>query len=195
MGTHQEPTAPDGHRDLKSRWVWFVVLGTGIILAGLWAIAYSVLATLTTVLLIGILLVVGGAIHVIGAVLGRGWQGFFIHALMGVLYVLVGMLMVEHPVRAAAVLTLVLAVAYTVGGAARLLYAATHSFKGRGWVLLNGAITLLLGVSIWQGWPEASLWVIGLFVGIELVFSGWSLVVLGLAVKADALHEPAVAPT
>jgi uncharacterized membrane protein HdeD (DUF308 family) len=85
----------------------------------------------------------------------------------------------------------VLAVGFLIGGAARLLYAATHSYRGRGWTAVSGVITLFLGVSIWQGWPESSLWVIGLFVGIELVFSGWSLVVLGLTVKAVA---PAPAP-
>ena len=172
-----------------------LALGTLVIVLGLAAIGSSLVATLTTILMFGIVLLTGGVLQLVNALMVRTWGGFFILALSGVLHILVGVVMVENPLRAAAVLTLVLAVAFLVGGSARLLYAATHSFKGRGWVLLNGAITLLLGLSIWQGWPEASLWVIGLFVGIELVFSGWSLVVLGLAVKADALHEPAVAPT
>jgi uncharacterized membrane protein HdeD (DUF308 family) len=64
-----------------------------------------------------------------------------------------------------------------------LVFALAHSFEGRSWVLLNGFITLLLGISIWRQWPESSVWVIGLFVGIELVFSGWSWIMLGLAVR------------
>jgi len=198
MGEHygrQHDTHAEEYHRLHARWGWLLALGTLVIVLGLAAIGSSLVATLTTILLFGIVLLTGGVLQLVNALMVRTWGGFFILALSGVLHILVGVVMVENPLRAAAVLTLVLAVAFLVGGAARLLYAATHSFKGRGWVLLNGAITLLLGVSIWQGWPEASLWVIGLFVGIELVFSGWSLVVLGLAVKADALHEPAVAPT
>jgi uncharacterized membrane protein HdeD (DUF308 family) len=99
--------------------------------------------------------------------------------------------LVESPLRAAAVLTLVLAISFLVGGAARLLFAATHKFPGRGWVVVSGVITFMLGAIIWQGWPEASLWVIGLFVGIELVFSGCTWVLLGLTAKADLLAETA----
>lgn len=182
-------TPRDGSHDdefgrLHDRWPWFVALGTLVVVLGLAAIGSSVAATLTTVLLFGVLLVVAGVVQAVNAFLARSWGGVFVHALGGVLHVLVGGFMVEHPMRAAAVLTLVLAAAFLVGGAARLLFAATHSFPGRGWVVFNGLVTLLLGVSVWQGWPAASLWVIGLFVGIELVFSGWSLVVLGLTARA-----------
>ncbi len=183
MDLHHDPHGEE-YRRLHDRWLWFFVLGNLVMVLGFAAIGFSLLATLSTVLMFGVLLMVGGAVQVVNAFVVRTWGGFFIHALGGVLHVLVGGFMVEHPLRVAAVLTLVLAVAFLVGGAARLLYAATHSFRGRGWVALSGFVTLLLGVSIWRGWPEASLWVIGLFVGIELVFSGWSLVVLGLTVKA-----------
>ncbi len=169
---------------LHRAWVWLVVLGVGIMAAGIGAVAYSFLATLTTVLIIGMVVLVGGVAQVINAFLARTWRGFFVAALTGVLYILVGGIMAEHPLRAAAILTLMLAVALLVGGAARLLYAATHRYHGRGWTAVSGLISVLLGVSIWQDWPEASLWVIGTFAGIDLAFSGWSWVMLGLAVRA-----------
>jgi uncharacterized membrane protein HdeD (DUF308 family) len=172
-------------------WPWFLILGVVIIALGVGAIGYSFAATLTTVLVFGVLLVVGGIVQVVNAFLARTWRGFFVHALVGALHLIVGGLMVEHPLRAAAGLTLMIAVGFLIGGAARLIYAAAHAFEGRSWVLLNGFITLLLGISIWQEWPESSLWVIGLFIGIDLVFSGWSWVMLGLVVRAA---KPQTAP-
>jgi uncharacterized membrane protein HdeD (DUF308 family) len=176
---------------LRRCWPWLVALGGAIIVTGLGAVAYSFAATLTTVLLFGVLLLAGGVIQVVGAFLVRSWRGFFVAALVGVLQALVGLIMVEHPLRAAAVLTLVLALAFLVGGTARLIHAATHPAPGRGWAVFNGVITIILGLSIWREWPEASLWVIGLFVGIDLVFSGWSWVMLGLTLKAAAGAPPA----
>jgi len=165
-------------------WLWFVVLGVVITVLGVIAVGATFLATITTVLLFGILLLMGGVVQIVNAFLGRTWKAFFLHALIGVLHVIVGALMIEHPLRAAEGLTIMLAVAFLFGGVARLVYSATHSFSGRGWVVLNGFVTLFLGFSIWQQWPESSLWVIGLFVGIDLIFTGISWVMLGLAVKS-----------
>jgi uncharacterized membrane protein HdeD (DUF308 family) len=87
-------------------------------------------------------------------------------------------------------LTLFLAISLLVGGTMRLIFGLVQDFAGRGWVLLNGLITLLLGVAIWRQWPESSNWVIGLFVGIDLIFSGWSWVMLGLLVKSAPTGAP-----
>lgn len=171
--------------------VWFLVLGITVMAAGAAAIASAFAATLTTVLVFGALLIAGGAVQLVNAFLARSWRGFFVYALVGVMHLLVGGIMVEKPFRAAAALTLVLAVTFLAGGLARLIYGALNRFPGRGWVLLNGAVTLLLGLMIWQDWPESSVWVIGLFVGIDLFFSGWSWVMLGLALRASEPREAA----
>jgi uncharacterized membrane protein HdeD (DUF308 family) len=185
-GTDIDRSGPHGEelRRLNQRWGWLVGFGAVVLAAGVGAVVFSFAATITTVLVFGILLICAGTVQVISAFLARTWRGFFVSALVGVLHILVGGVMAEHPLRAAVVLTLVLAVALLVGGAARLLYAATHAFPGRGWVAANGVISLVLGVSIWQDWPEASLWVIGVFAGIDLAFSGWAWVMLGLAAQA-----------
>jgi uncharacterized membrane protein HdeD (DUF308 family) len=77
-----------------------------------------------------------------------------------------------------------LAAAFLVGGLLRIIIALTHRFRNWGWVLANGVVTFLLGLMIWQRWPEASERVIGLVVGIELIFAGWSWVALALAVRS-----------
>jgi uncharacterized membrane protein HdeD (DUF308 family) len=169
---------------LHDCWAWFLVLGIIVMVVGFAAVGASFIASLATVLVFGALLLVGGVVQVVNAFLARAWRAFFLHLMVGLLQIIVGGLMIEHPLRAAEGLTLMLAAAFLLSGAVRLVHAAVHSFPGRGWTLLNGFITLALGAMIWRQWPESSFWVIGLFIGIDLVFSGWSWVMLGLVVKA-----------
>lgn len=194
------PTDPSNARlhetlHLRKCWPWFLVLGSVLILLGLVAIGAQFVATLTTVLVFGILLVIGGVVQIVNAVLARGGRGFFVHLLAGVLHLIVGGLMVEHPLRAAEGLTLMLAAAFLLGGSFRIIFVLSERFPGWPWVLVNGVITLLLGIAIWRQWPESSLWVIGLFVGIDLVFNGWSWVMLALAVRAAAPGSQVPEPT
>jgi uncharacterized membrane protein HdeD (DUF308 family) len=170
-------------------WPWFLGLGVLLIVAGAVAVGSPHVAQLTTyflMVLFGWLLLAGGVVEIVNAFVVRTWRGFFLHLLAGVLHLVVGGLLVEHPVRGAEVLTLMLAVAFLVGGTFRLVGAVAVRFSGWVWVALNGAITLALGVAIWRSWPGSSDWVIGLFVGIDLIFDGWSWVMLGLMVKAAA---------
>jgi len=90
----------------------------------------------------------------------------------------------HHPTGVAALsLTLLLGVSLVVQGAFRIAAAlATHA-DGRGWLLISGLASLLLGIFIWSEWPVSGIWVIGLFVGIDLLFYGWWLVSLALSVR------------
>src|SRR5262249_11784744 len=99
-------------------------------------------------------------------------------------YAVLGFLLVQRPDAAAAGFTLVLAACFMVGGLFRIVSALVDRFPGWGWVLLNGVVTLLLGALIWRGWPEDSLQFIGLFVGIDMVFAGWSWIMMALAVHS-----------
>src|SRR5262249_59506570 len=126
----------------------------------------------------------GGVVQIVNAFRGRSWGGFFLHLLAGVLHLVVGLLMIERPLRAAEILTFMLAVSFLIAGSIRIIVVLTERFSAWPWVLINGIVTLLLGIAIWRQWPESSYWVIGLFVGIDLIFNGWSWVMLGLAVQA-----------
>lgn len=167
-------------------WPWFLVLGAVLMVVGALAISapyLTALTTLTTVFMCGILLLCGGVVQIVNAFLARSWRGFFLYLLGGILHMVVGLLMVQHPVVAAAGITLLLAALFMVGGAARIIYTLLERFTGWGWVLFNGIVTLLLGILIWQEWPASTEWVIGLFVGIDLLFNGWSWVMLAFLVK------------
>jgi uncharacterized membrane protein HdeD (DUF308 family) len=175
-----------GVQQLRKWWALFLVLGIAMMLLGLVAIGMQFVATITTVLVLGILLLAAGVVQIANAVLGRGWRPFFLHLMAGVLDLIVGGLMIERPLMAAEALTLILAVSFVAGGSLRILYVVMERFPGWPWVLVNGIITLLLGILIWRQWPASTLWVIGLLVGIELVFSGWTWVMLAVAVRSAA---------
>jgi uncharacterized membrane protein HdeD (DUF308 family) len=193
MGLQREQLSPKMEERLRLHrcWIWFLVLGAIIMAVGAMAIGAAFVTTFTTIFVFGILLLAGGVVQIVNAFVGRSWRGFFVHLLVGTIHLIVGGLMLEYPLEVARGLTALLAAGLLVGGFCRIVFALTEDFSGRGWVLVNGIITLVLGIGIWRQWPESSLWVIGLFVGIDLLFSGWSWVMLGLLVKGAG---PAPAP-
>lgn len=168
---------------LRRNWGWFVALGIVEIVLGIVAVGASYFATLATVLLFGWLLLIGGVLSIVHAFWRRQWGGFFIDLVTGILYVFVGLMFIGNPAVAAVTLTLLIAVFLVMGGIFRIVAALAGRFHHWGWVLLNGIITLLLGIMIWSEWPWSGLWVIGLFIGIDMIFYGWSLVMVGLTAK------------
>lgn len=179
-----------GTDQLKRNWGWFLALGILLVILGMIALGASVAMTLASVMLFGWLLIVGGVLEAVHAFWReRGWGGVFIDLLTGILYVVVGFMIVANPGAAAVTLTLLIALFLMFGGIFRIVVALMHRFPHWGWLALHGLVNLLLGVAIWRQWPLSGLWVIGLFVGIDMVFNGWSLVMLGLA--ARKMPEPA----
>jgi uncharacterized membrane protein HdeD (DUF308 family) len=168
---------------LRGNWLWFVLLGVALIVLGFIALGSVLIATLATALAIGALLVVGGLAEVVGAFWTRGWSGFFLHLLSGVLSAVVGALFLGAPLGAVLVLTVLLACLLMVGGIFKVVGALSYRFGAWGWPLVSGVIDVILAVMIWLGWPASALWVIGLFVGISLLFRGLNWIGLGLALR------------
>ncbi len=165
-----------------ARWQ-LVLLGVICVLAGLLAIGSSVVATLASVMVFGVLLLIAGVTEIVHAFLVRRASSFALHLLAAAMYLIAGVFMLEDPVRAATVLTLLMAASFFVGGVLRIVFALAMQFPSWGWVLLNGVIDLLLGIMIFNRWPYDTLWVIGLFVGIDLLFHGWTWIILGLSLR------------
>lgn len=169
---------------LRRNGAWFLGLGVLITLIGLAAIAYPVAATLVTVEMVGVFLLIAAGVQFVTAVQARRWGGFVPHLLCGLLSLFLGVLLVESPGLGAAGYTLMLAVFFFASGLFRVVTAAANRYSGWGWTLLSGLVTLVLGVMIWRSFPESALWVIGTFVGIDLAFLGVSWVMLGLAARS-----------
>jgi len=181
------PTTASQEVELLGRnWWQLLALGLVSVIAGLAALSCAFTATMATVTVFGVLLLIAGIAEVIHAVMVRNLRGFALHLLGAALYLLTGLFLLEDPIQAALVITLLFAAAFIVGGLLRVIFSIVVQPHGWVWVALNGAIDLLLGVFVWNRWPESSLWVIGLFVGIDLLFHGWSWVILALTVRTAA---------
>jgi uncharacterized membrane protein HdeD (DUF308 family) len=178
-------------QSLRRNWYWFLLLGILLIVVGMVAIAYPFVATITTVQVLGFLMLFAGVMEIVSGIWTRRWRGFFVHLLCGLLYLFAGLVFVERPIGMGFVLTLMLAVFFFAGGIIRIVVAVAERFSGWGWTLLSGVISVVLGVMIWQDIPESTLWLIGTFVGIDLIFIGWSWVMLGLGVKSIPEAKPA----
>lgn len=178
--------SPDGAEleVLRGKAIWAIVLGVVLILVGLLALGYPAIATVATTTFFGVMLLIGGGLQVASAFWARGWGGFFLYLLLGLLSIFVGIVLVDKPLLSAVEWTLILAIFFVAAGLCRLVVALTKRFSGWGWSALNGAVALLLGLLIWKGWPGDGLWVIGTLVGIDLLFNGWTLVMLGLALRS-----------
>ena len=176
---------------LRANWFWFVLLGVALMIIGFVALGSVVIATLATAVAIGVILLVSGVAEVIGALWSRGWSAFLLHVLSGVLSIVVGVLFLRAPVDAVLALTLLLAGLLMVGGVFKIVASLSYRFSGWGWPLAGGIIDLILGMMILAGWPESSLWVIGLFVGISLLFRGANWIGLGLALRSIRTAAPA----
>ncbi len=147
---------------IRGHWAWFLTLGIVLIIVGTIAVGMPFVASLATAVTFGALLLVGGIAQLIGAFWTRDWSGFFLSLLMGVLYFVLGLFFVRDPGDALLAMTLLLACMLMVGGLFRIIGSVMYKF---------------------QQWPVSGLWVIGLFVGIDLIFTGWTWVMLALAVK------------
>jgi uncharacterized membrane protein HdeD (DUF308 family) len=172
-------------QSLRSFRLWFLLLGIAMVVVGTFAIGWACLATVSVAAtwLFGFLLLASGIAEIIHSFWIGRWSGMLVHLLMGVLYTFVGFLIIDHPLSATAQLTLLIAIFLMVGGIFRIVMSVSERFAGWGWVLLNGAVAFMLGLMIYKQWPVSSLWVIGLFVGIELIFNGFAWIMLWLGLR------------
>lgn len=169
--------------EFRARWGWFMTMGVFLIVCGTFALTWSFAAALVTAVIFGWLLIFAGVVQTMHAFVRRRWGGIALDVLIGVLYIVVGFMTVAEPAATAITLTLLIAVLLIIGGISRIVLAIAEPLPHRGWVLLNGLITLALGIMIWRQWPLSGLWVIGTFIGIEMILSGWSFVMLSLAAR------------
>ncbi len=166
----------------------FAALGVAMIVLGAISVIYSGMSTLASVLVYGWLLIFAGVFE-IGAAFWAARAGrVFLHLLSGTLSAIVGIFLIARPGVGAEALTLMLSVMFLASGAYRIGAAFAIRFPHWGWAVLSGIVTALVGFLIWAQWPTASMWIIGTFVGIDLVFRGWAWVMLAIALS-KARHD------
>lgn len=155
-----------------------------LVIVGLIAIAAPGISGLGVTIFVGWLLIISGVFHLIFAwkihTTGRKlWE-----ILVGIVYIVVGVDLALHPLSGLLTLTLALALYLLFEAVFEFILAfRLHPAPGWGWTLFDAIITLILAFMVWRTWPVSSVWAIGTLVGISMVFSGFSRLMLSLAAR------------
>jgi uncharacterized membrane protein HdeD (DUF308 family) len=166
--------------EMVHNWGWFLAFGIILMLLGIAAVVRAVTATVASMVFFGWLLLFSGIIEFVHAFMVGKWAGFFLHILVAFLFGITGALMVFRPVISAEAVTFVMSVFFLVAGLYQLFASMWSHLPGWGWQAVNGAISAIMGVLLLMQWPASGLWVVGLFVGIDLIFYGWAWIALAI---------------
>lgn len=170
---------------LSHVWGWILLWGILLVVLGCVAISVSTLTTLISVIFLGVLILLGGIVMLVDSFKSwwNRWGGFLLHFLIAILYIIVGTMLIVNPLRASISITLLLGIFFLVIGVFRIAYSLFYLLPQWGLTLLNGLISLLLGILILESWPASSLFIIGLFIGIDLLISGFTYIVVAFSVR------------
>jgi len=170
--------------EMTHNWGWFLLFGIGLLILGIVAIVRSVAATVVSMLFFGWLLLIGAGIEIVQTIMAGRETGMFQHLAAAVLFGVVGFLIVWRPVASAEILTLLMGAFFLVSGLFQIVAPVMSALPDWGWHTLNGIITVLLGFLVLAQWPVSGLWVIGIFVGIDLLFYGIAWIAVALHLRA-----------
>ena len=177
-------TIADALVELQARWGWFVGLGAVLLALGALALAYVFVATLASVIFIGALMAIAGVGQLVHAWRIKQIHGFLFWSISGLFYLAAGVFAMFYPVQGATLLTLLFgAMLIAVGALRTWLWFNNRGQPGWGWLGISGALTLLVGLLIAANWPGNSVWILGLLLALDLLFQGWSALLLGLVLR------------
>ena len=169
---------------VRGRWGWVLAFGLLLILFSLILLGNLVVTTVASVVFFGIMLIVAGAVHLSQLFYrrSRGHVAFWV--LSGLLYVLAGILLMRNPVLGSSLFTIFVGISLAIAGGFRLYLGMTmRPVKGWGWMIFSGLVLVLAAVMIASNFPQNSLWILGLFVAVDFLVYGTSLVVFAMALK------------
>lgn len=174
----------DAAKEVKRKSTWLLVFGIALVAFGLYVCSHAVTTTLISVFFLGGVMVAVGSIHIIQALSSEEWKTFLLHIVTSSLYLIFGFLIIRQPTVAAITVTAFLAAFFFTGGLIRILMALVMRTLQWGWVLLNGVVSVILGVGVFLSFPTSAFWLLGLFVGIDIILTGWALTMFALALQS-----------
>jgi uncharacterized membrane protein HdeD (DUF308 family) len=175
---------------LRDRWAWFVALGVLVAAMGVAALVLVVSATIASVYIVALFMIVAGGGEIVFAFGARSWARFFLWVVAGIAYIVVAAFALAQPLMAAALFTLLLGIAMFVTGLIRIYVGTQLNKDVRAIVILAGIVTSLVGLVVLIGWPANSFVALGVLLGLDLLFWGGSWITLGLRMKAHLLSLP-----
>lgn len=177
-GRRRQPEPPEAR--ISRSFGWVAALGVILVIGGLVGLAYVAFATLTTMILFGWLLLIGGVVGLFQAVQNRTTNFFWLALVVAALNIAAGVVVIRQPEVTAAALTMFAALLFLAGGIFRLFGALAVRGPQMVWTMVQGAVGILLAVLVLANWPHSSLYVIGAFVSLALLFDGLGLIAAGI---------------
>ena len=171
-------------RHLKKSWCWLLSFGILLSVCGMIALLIPIAAAGVAMIVLGTVLMVSGIATIVTAFCSGRSSSLLLQLLCGVLYLVSGYVISDEPLRSAVRMAAFIAAFFIILGIFRILASLVIRFPFWGWSLLNGVVTLMCGVVIYRHFSaEKALWVVGLLVGLEMLFHGWTWIMLALAIK------------
>jgi uncharacterized membrane protein HdeD (DUF308 family) len=163
---------------------WSIVWGVLLIIFGMLAIGSPLLAAVAVSAVVAWLIILAGVVHLILAFHAHGAGSLIWKLLVGIAYLFFGIYLIMHPLLGVATLTLVLASLFLIEGILDIImFFKMRSTQGSSWVLIDGIVTVVLGLLIYAHWPSSSIWAIGTLVGVSMIISGITRVMLSLTIR------------
>jgi uncharacterized membrane protein HdeD (DUF308 family) len=175
---------------------WYLIQGGLMVLAGIVALIFPVISSVAVVLMLGWLLIISGVFQGISLIGAKNVPHFWLQLISVVLSLIVGFLFVTRPGEGLLSLTLLLIVFFMVAGISKVVFSLTiRPFPNWGWVLASGIVGIVLSLLLWSMLPVAAVWILGLFVGIQLICEGAALGYLAWHVKQGGTAHGQAAPS
>jgi uncharacterized membrane protein HdeD (DUF308 family) len=163
---------------------WSIALSILLIIAGLIALFLPFISGVAITLFFGWMMILSGITHLVFAFKTHTTGGRVWEIIIGIIYLFTGFYLILHPLDALLALTLILACYLFFEAIVEFIqYFQLRPRHGAGWLIVDGIITFILAIMIWRAWPASSVWVIGTLVGISMIFSGFSRLMLSLTAK------------
>ncbi|UGY94518.1 HdeD family acid-resistance protein [Streptomyces gobiensis] len=159
---------------------WLAVLGGVLVVSGVVGLVYVGVATITSMLLFGWLLLIGGLVGLLHALLSRKAHYFWLGLIVAALYLAAGVVVIRYPGASAEGLALFAALLFLTGGVFRLVGGMVLRGEQMIWTLVQGAFGIVLGVMVLAEWPDSTLYVLGAFFSLALLFDGLGLIATGV---------------
>ena len=173
--------------EVRANWGWLLFMGIALLVLGIIGLYMVGTLTIVSMLWFGIFVIVGGILLLIDAFKAEGWKAKLWEILIAVAYILAGIIMVANPGKSAVWFTLFIGAFLLVSGIFRIIvgFQVRNEVKGWGWTVFGGVLSIILSFMIFAQWPYSGLWVIGLFIAIEMIMQGTSMMSIAFAAKAS----------
>lgn len=169
---------------LGSHWMSVFILGILLFILGICAIVSSIMISVIAVYWFGALLLASGIIRIFSVFIAKKRKLFFYNLYVGILSIIAGFWIIFQPVSATVILVWIIALYLFNSGMIHIIFAFDDRKEAWYWMLLNGLIEIILAFMMWANWPVTGMWVIGLFISIHVLLSGWYLMTIAIVIRS-----------